>query len=215
MPTGRELAEFFLPAGPLGGLLGMAVSMLVWSAVLAVSFELARCARVYDCRCFSKLLLGRGWFLFEIASLLLIILVLAVRGVAAGEIVRTLFGVPRLVGSLAMIGAMGLILFQSGTATERLMSWSAGYFCLVYLVFMIWSLLAFCGRIEGRRVPILHAIKERVARVHDERQRLMPRILRPALAVGGMVLPVLAAGVWTIGRLGPQAATKELVDAVR
>ena len=32
--TGRELVEFFLPAGPLGGLLGMVVSMVVWSAVL-------------------------------------------------------------------------------------------------------------------------------------------------------------------------------------
>ena len=43
--TGRELVEFFLPAGPWGGLLGMVVGMLVWSAVLMVSFELARVAR--------------------------------------------------------------------------------------------------------------------------------------------------------------------------
>ena len=39
--TGRELVEFFLPAGPWGGLLGMLVSMLFWSAVLMISFELA------------------------------------------------------------------------------------------------------------------------------------------------------------------------------
>src|SRR5687767_10295359 len=65
--TGRELVEFFLPAGPWGGLLGMVVSMLVWSAVLAISFELARRARAYEYRSFFKLLLGRGWFLFEIA----------------------------------------------------------------------------------------------------------------------------------------------------
>jgi N-acyl-D-aspartate/D-glutamate deacylase len=31
--TGRELVEFFLPTGPAGGLLGMVVSMGVWSAV--------------------------------------------------------------------------------------------------------------------------------------------------------------------------------------
>ena len=99
--TGRELVEFFLPAGPLGGLLGMAVSMLVWSAVLAVSFELARRARAYDYRSFAKLLLGRGWFLFEIAYFLLIVLVLAVMGAAAGEIVHSLLGVPKLAGSLA------------------------------------------------------------------------------------------------------------------
>ena len=45
--TGRELVEFFLPAGPWGGLLGMVVSMLVWSVVLAISFELARLARLF------------------------------------------------------------------------------------------------------------------------------------------------------------------------
>jgi uncharacterized membrane protein YkvI len=348
--TGRELAQFFLPAGPLGGLLGMVVTMLVWSAVLAVSFELARCARAYDYRSFSKLLLGRGWFLFEIAYVLLIVLVLAVMGAAAGEIVHSLLGAPRLVGSLALIAVVGLILFQSSTAIERFLSWSVGYFYLVYLVFMIWSLLAFGDRIErslvaepvGHRwllagvtyagynvaiipavlfcvrhlstrrealvagllagplgmlpgvafyvammgyyreirpvalpsafllaklqapwfewafqlavlvtlvntgVPVLHAINERVARVYAERQRRMPRTLRPALAVAVMVLsvfaasavglvgliangyglltwafivlvvlPVLTVGVWTIARLGPQAATKELADAVR
>ena len=82
--------------------------MLVWSAVLAVSFELARRARAYDYRSFSKLLLGRGWFLFEIAYFLLIVLILAVMGAAAGEIVHSLFGVPRLAGSLAMIAGVGL-----------------------------------------------------------------------------------------------------------
>ena len=54
--TGRELVEFFLPAGPWGGLLGMAVSMLVWSVVLMASFELARRARAYDYRAFFRVL---------------------------------------------------------------------------------------------------------------------------------------------------------------
>ena len=29
--TGRELAEFFLPSGPRGGLAGMLLAMLLWS----------------------------------------------------------------------------------------------------------------------------------------------------------------------------------------
>jgi uncharacterized membrane protein YkvI len=147
--TGRELVEFFLPAGPRGGLLGMAVSMLVWSAVLAVSFELARRARAYDYRSFLKLLLGRGWFLFELAYLALIILILAVMGAAAGEIVHSLFGVPRLTGSLAMIALVGLVLFQSSAAIERFLSWSVGYLYLVYLVFVTWSVLMFGDRIAA------------------------------------------------------------------
>ena len=41
--TGRELAEFFLGFGPLGGLLAMLlVSTVIWSAVCAASFEFVR-----------------------------------------------------------------------------------------------------------------------------------------------------------------------------
>ena len=147
--TGRELVEFFLPAGPRGGLLGMAVSMLVWSAVLAVSFELARRARAYDYRSFLKLLLGRGWFLFEVAYLLLIVLILAVMGAAAGEIVHSLFGLPKLVGSLLMIAGVALVLFYSNAAIERFLSLTVGYLYLVYIVFVAWSLVSFGDRIEA------------------------------------------------------------------
>src|SRR5262245_62345869 len=75
--TGRELVEFFLPAGPWGGLLGMVVAMLFSSAVLMICFELSRMAKAYDYRSFFKLLLGRGWFLFEVAYFLLMIFLLA------------------------------------------------------------------------------------------------------------------------------------------
>jgi uncharacterized membrane protein YkvI len=147
--TGRELVEFFVPAGPWGGLLGMLVSMLFWSAVLMVSFELARIARAYDYRSFFKLLLGRGWVLFEIGYVALMVLILAVMGAAAGEITFSLFGWPKLVGSLAMIAATGLVLFYSTAAVEKFLSLSVGYLYLVYIVFVVWSFVAFGERIEA------------------------------------------------------------------
>src|SRR5688500_13306766 len=131
--TGRELVEFFVPAGPWGGLLGMLVSMLFWSAVLMVSFELARLARAYDYRSFFKVLLGPGWFLFEIAYFLLMVIVLAVMGAAAGEIVHSLFGLPKLVGSLGMIAATGVMLFYSSATIEKFLALSVGYLYLVYI----------------------------------------------------------------------------------
>ena len=145
--TGRELVEFFLPAGPWGGLLGMFVSMLFWSAVLMISFELARRARSYDYRSFFKLLLGPGWFLFEIAYLLLLVIILAVMGAAAGEIVHSLFGLPKLVGSLGMILLTGLLLFYSTATIERFLALSVGYLYLVYIVFVVWSIAVFGDRI--------------------------------------------------------------------
>lgn len=147
--TGRELVEFFLPAGPWGGLLGMVVSMLVWSAVLMVSFELARVARAYDYRSFFRLLLGRGWILFEIAYFLLIVIIMAVMGAAAGEITHSLFGLPKLFGSLGMIAATGLMLFYSSAAIEKFLALSVSYLYVVYIVFVVWSLVAFGDRIEA------------------------------------------------------------------
>lgn len=147
--TGRELVEFFLPAGPWGGLLGMAASMLVWSAVLMVSFELARVSRAYDYRAFFKVLLGRGWIAFEIGYLLLILVIMAVMGAAAGEIAQSLFGIPRLAGSLAMITATGALLYFGTAGIERFLVASVGYLYLVYFVFVAWSLFAFGDRIEA------------------------------------------------------------------
>lgn len=154
--TGRELVEFFLPAGAWGGLLGMLVSMLVWSVVLAISFELARRARAYDYRSFFKVLLGRGWFLFEIAYFLLMIIVLAVMGAAAGEITHSLFGLPKLAGSLGMIVATGLMLAYSSAAIEKFLALSVGYLYLVYFVFAVWSIVVFGDRIAANfaTVPV-------------------------------------------------------------
>ena len=56
--TGREIAEFFLSRGPLGGLLAMALSTAIWSAVCIVSYEFARVFRAFEYRSFFQKLLG-------------------------------------------------------------------------------------------------------------------------------------------------------------
>ena len=55
--TGRELAEFFLPSGPWGGLAGMVLAMLAWSLICALTFAFAHAARAYDYRTFFERLL--------------------------------------------------------------------------------------------------------------------------------------------------------------
>ncbi len=58
--TGRELVEFFLRFGTLGGLLGMLLpAMVVVSITCAIAFELARLSGCYDYRSFLRQLLGR------------------------------------------------------------------------------------------------------------------------------------------------------------
>src|SRR3546814_10317869 len=75
------------------------------------------------------------------------LVILAVMGAAAGEIVHSLFGLPKLVGSLGMIAATGALLFFSANVIEKFLTVSVGYLYLVYLVFVVWSVVAFGDRI--------------------------------------------------------------------
>jgi uncharacterized membrane protein YkvI len=138
--TGRELVEFFLTLGPAGGLLAMLVSMAIWSAVCAATFEFARTFRHYDYRRFFKELLGPGWFLFEVCYVALLAIVLAVIAAAAGSMLRETFGLPYALGVLGIIAAVGTLVFAGSVAIERtLAGWSFVLYA-VYVVFFVWSL---------------------------------------------------------------------------
>ena len=142
--TGRELAEFFLTIGPLDGLVAMVlVSTVVWSAVAAASFELARVYGCYDYRSFFQRLLGRGWFLYELCYFALMLIVLAVIAAAAGSILQELLGLPYAAGVIAIMAAVGFLAFRGTTLIETFfVGWS---FLLygVYIVFFIWCFVRF------------------------------------------------------------------------
>jgi uncharacterized membrane protein YkvI len=142
--TGRELVEFFLNYGPLGGILGMfLVTTLMWSIILAVSFEFSRKFKAYDYRTFFKKLLGPFWFLFEIIYAVQIFLVLAVIGSAAGIILRDNFGLPYMAGVLIMLAAVGFLTFKGKGLIENFLSiWSIILY-LVYAAFFVVALMKF------------------------------------------------------------------------
>src|SRR5450756_873448 len=90
--TGRELAEFFLPSGPWGGVAGMLLATAIWSAVCVTTFLFARRCGARDYLTFVRALLGPGWPVFEAAYVLFVILILAVFGAAAGAIAEATLG---------------------------------------------------------------------------------------------------------------------------
>ena len=93
--TGRELMEYFLKFGPVGGLLGMLlITTVVWSVFLALTFEFTRLFRTFDYRSFFKKLLGPIWPVFDLIYFSLLIIILAVIGSASGILLRDNFGIP-------------------------------------------------------------------------------------------------------------------------
>ena len=124
--TGRELVEFFLRHGPLGGLFGLLATLLVWGIVLAVTFEFARLSRSYDYRTFFRHLLGRGWIAFDVLFCSLLVLTLSVIGAACGSIFHDAFGHPRILGASAMMALAALLVYFGSTVVERALSAWAG-----------------------------------------------------------------------------------------
>ena len=141
--TGRELVEFFLSLGPRDGLLAMAVSTAVWSAVAMASFEFARVFRTFDYRSFFRELEGPGWILFEICYVLILLVVLAVVAAAAGAIGRDAFGLPYAAGVLGVMAAVGAVVFGGTSAVERFFAGWSFLLYGVYVVFFVWCAIRF------------------------------------------------------------------------
>ena len=117
----------------------MLVSAIVWSLVIAISFELCRLTRSYDYKSFFTQLLGPFWFLFEVLLVLLLLLVLSVVGAASGELIHNLLNVPLIVGTAALLITIGVLVFYGSKVVELFISsWSV----LIYLCFI--SLVVFC-----------------------------------------------------------------------
>lgn len=147
--TGREIAEFFLPAGPWGGLAGMLLATLIWAVVAAATFRFAYAVGARDYRHFFQALLGRGWVAFEVAYAVFIVLILAVFGAAAGAIAAATLGVPPIAGTLAlMIGIVACVAFGNASV-ERVFVWVSALLYLTYAIFLVLALVGVGDRISG------------------------------------------------------------------
>ncbi|HEY5645323.1 MAG TPA: hypothetical protein VIS76_05250, partial [Pseudomonadales bacterium] len=140
--TGRELVEFFTRHGVGNGFVGQLIATAMISTIFAISLMLCVRFQAYDYRSFFKILLGRGWFLFEVLLVVLFVLVLAVMGSAAGRILEDQFGLPERAGAFVMlIVVVVLTFFGRELITRVLASWSI----LLYLVFISYFVAVIAG----------------------------------------------------------------------
>ena len=144
--TGRELAEYFIPSGPQGGVLAILVAMLAWSVVCALTFAFAHATRSFDYRNFFAALLGPCSVVFEAAYLVFMVLILAVFGAAAGAIGAAMFGWPTLAGTLLLMAGIGLFAAFGNHAVEQLFKWVSFFLYGIYAVFVVLVLSGFGDR---------------------------------------------------------------------
>jgi uncharacterized membrane protein YkvI len=145
--TGVELAQFFLPSGPVGGLIAILVATTIWSVVCVLTFSYAFSKQLFDYRQFFGELLGRGWLLFEITYLLLVLLILSVFGASSGAIGQALFGWPTLAGTLLLLASIAVIVAIGSRAVEPLFKYVSLLLYATYALFLVLSLSKFGTRI--------------------------------------------------------------------
>ena len=145
--TGRELAEFFMSSGPRAGLMGMLLAMVIWSVVCAATFLFARATSSLDYRTFFKNLLGPAWPVFEIVYFLFVVLILAVFGAAAGVLGEVAFGLPKIVGTLALMALIAFFATYGNASVERLFKWVSIFLYATYAIFVVLALTKFGDRI--------------------------------------------------------------------
>ncbi|HEY3948916.1 hypothetical protein [Phenylobacterium sp.] len=147
--TGRELATYFLPSGPWGGLAAMALATAIWSLVCVVTFLFALKTRSLDYRTFFQHLLGRFWPLFEAAYLAAIMVILSAFAAAAGAIAAAVFGLPPLVGALTLMGLISLFAAWGNESVERLFKYVSFLLYGVYAIFVVLAFSHFGERISA------------------------------------------------------------------
>jgi uncharacterized membrane protein YkvI len=147
--TGRELAQYFLPSGPRGGLLGMLLAMAVWSVICTITFLFARSTRSQDYGAFFRHLLGPGWFLFDIAYACAVLVGLSVFGAAAGAIVTALFGWPEITGTLGLIAGIATVAAFGSDSVERLFKYVTYFLYGVYAMFFLLTFVKSFGRVDA------------------------------------------------------------------
>lgn len=145
--TGRELAEYFVPSGPWGGLAAMLLATLIWSVVAALTFALALKLGAYDYRSFFKGLLGPAWVAFEVAYIIFVVLILAVFGAAAGAIGAATFGWPEIAGVVLLAVSIVAVTAWGTGAVEQMFKYVSILLYAVYGLFLVLALASFGGLI--------------------------------------------------------------------
>lgn len=147
--TGAEIAQYFGANGLVGGLLGMIVTMIVWSVLCAVTFEFVRVFRTFDYNSMMGKLLGKAGMLYEICYIVLLLIVLGVVNATAGSMIEALTGLSPWIG-IAILSAGIILLVLKGTETiEKVLSFWSYVLYAVYILFMVIVFVKFGSNISA------------------------------------------------------------------
>ncbi|NOS56564.1 MAG: hypothetical protein HOP37_09960 [Cyclobacteriaceae bacterium] len=134
--TGREIVEYGGKFGASGWISGLAI-FLGFSLISILSMEACRQWEVYDYKSLLKKMIGRGWVAYEIAYLLLAILIIAVMAAAAGEILNNTLGFNQWVGVMLIVVLVGFLNYKGDEVITKLETIGTIALFSAYIIFSI------------------------------------------------------------------------------
>lgn len=136
--TGREVAQY---AGRFGeqGWLAVGIILVGFTVLSILAFELARIAKVYDYKRWIQELIGPLWPLFDLLTITMSLLVIAVMSAAMGSILQQTLGVPYWLGLGVAFVMVGFLAWRGARVMERFKVIGSvllyvGYLCFAFLV---------------------------------------------------------------------------------
>jgi len=132
--SGREVVEFVSSNGPTGGLVSILTLAIGYVFLLSLSFELARAFKAFEYVSFFKVLLRRGWFLYEIVIVMGMIIALSITTTVGGTVLEEHFGIVVWAGSLLIFALIVILNYYGRTIVEKSMMLSVAALFLVLVV---------------------------------------------------------------------------------
>ena len=148
--TGAEISQYFQVSGFVGGLLGMVITLVIWSVLCAVTFEFTRVFKTYDYKSMMGKLLGPGAILYEIAYIALMLLVLGVVVDSAGTMINSLTGITPWFGKILLAAGATVLVVKGTQAIENVLTFWSYVLYAVYIVFMVCCFVKFGGEIANQ-----------------------------------------------------------------
>ena len=147
--TGAEITQYFGVKGLQGGMLGMLVTLAVWSILCAVTFEFVRVFRTFEYNTMMGKLLGKFSVLYEACYIVLLLIVLGVVNATAGSMTADLTGLSPWVGIGILSVGIVLLIVKGTEAIEKVLSFWSVVLYAVYIIFMGTVFMKFGGNVAA------------------------------------------------------------------
>ncbi len=134
MGSGVELVQYVTVNGPIGGFIAIASIVAVVALVIFLCFELSRTHQAYDYRKFSKIILGKFWWLYEIAILLSMIIVIAISSTAAGTVLGEYFDTNNYIGQILLLSTVIFFTYKGREFIEKSMEFASASLLIILTV---------------------------------------------------------------------------------